>query len=290
MNNNPITLDSELCQTLTCLPEKFIVDFANSIDVVRDHTRTQKGQSFMDRFLSGLIGNDVRRQQSVNASLADGIEGSLRWLTELTKSVVKSNLAISKVSETVNNLMQHTATIVSFSLDTRKTLEFFQKELESFQEEINRINIRLDGESHVDAVMNRWKAGKFQQFSLAGRAYVALEELRWGAFGDLLRESDEQQFEKLVDDLINQVVTQLVHDIRTDDKQARYPAEYWLQGTEDTLFRDGLAFLGNRYTRRNHPIVFATTQTGQDLPLGMPMRCTANRLAEAMVREVFEEA
>lgn len=290
MNNNPIALDSELCQTLTCLPEKFIVDFASGIDVVRDHTRTQKDQSFMDRFLSGLTGNDVRRQQSVNASLADGIEGSLRWLTELTKSVVKSNLAISQVSERVNNLMQHTATIVSFSVDTRQKLEFFQKELESFQEEINRINIRLDGKSHVDAVMNRWKAGKFQQFSLAGRAYVALEELRWGAFGDLLRESDEQQVEKLLDDLINQVVTQLVHDTRTDDKQVRYPAEYWLQGTGDTLFRDGLAFLGNHYSGRYHPIVFATTQTGQDLPLGMPMRCTAKRLAEAMVREVFEEA
>jgi hypothetical protein len=30
--------DNRVCQVLTCLPEKFVVDFANGIDVAQEHT------------------------------------------------------------------------------------------------------------------------------------------------------------------------------------------------------------------------------------------------------------
>lgn len=32
--------DNRVCQVLTCLPEKFVVDFANGIDVAQEHIRT----------------------------------------------------------------------------------------------------------------------------------------------------------------------------------------------------------------------------------------------------------
>ncbi len=35
---------SKTCQILTSIPEKFVVDFANGIDVGRDHQRRQKSQ------------------------------------------------------------------------------------------------------------------------------------------------------------------------------------------------------------------------------------------------------
>ena len=36
---NAITASAEVCQLLTCVPEKFVVDFANGIDVVRERQR-----------------------------------------------------------------------------------------------------------------------------------------------------------------------------------------------------------------------------------------------------------
>lgn len=293
MNKSPITRDSELCQTLTCLPEKFIVDLANGIDVVRDHTHTLQEQSFMERLKSGLSGDNTRRQQSINASLADGIESSLRWLTELTESVAKSNFAIVQVNDRLNTLMRNSAQIANFSADTRQKLVDFQQKINSqfltLEEEMKRIDLMQKGRIHLEQVMHRWQAGKFRCFSLSGRAYVFLEELRWGEFGDLIRDSHQQQLTKLIDELTNRMTIQLAEDAKTDIT-ARLPSECWLQGTENISFRDGIAFLGNNYSARLHPIVYATTQTEQTLPLGMPRRCTAERLADAMVSEVFGEA
>lgn len=293
MNEFPITLDSELCKTLTCLPEKFVVDLANGIDVVRDHSRTLKDQSFLERLKSGLNGENTRRQQSINNSLVDGIEGSLRWLTELTESVAKSNFAIVQVNDRVNKLMYNSAKIANFASDTRQKLVDFQQKINSrfltLEEETKRIDLMQQGRIHLDQVMHRWQAGKFRCFSLSGRAYVFLEELRWGEFGDLVRESHQQQLIKLIDELTNRMTIQLAEDAKADIT-ARLSSEYWLQGTDDISFKDGIAFLGDYYSARLHPIVYATTQTEQALPLGMPRRCTAERLASAMVREVFGEA
>ena len=45
--------DNEACQILACLPEKFIVDFANGIDITQDHLRVQKNRSFFMRVKEG---------------------------------------------------------------------------------------------------------------------------------------------------------------------------------------------------------------------------------------------
>ena len=73
MNASPVTSTSEICQILTCLPERFVVDFANGIDVARDHVRVQKGRGdFLARCYDGFTGKSVKRQAEVNASLIDG--------------------------------------------------------------------------------------------------------------------------------------------------------------------------------------------------------------------------
>ncbi|HGX9587058.1 TPA: chemotaxis protein, partial [Escherichia coli] len=41
--------DNRVCQVLTCLPEKFVVDFANGIDVAQEHISTAGGRTFFRR-------------------------------------------------------------------------------------------------------------------------------------------------------------------------------------------------------------------------------------------------
>ncbi len=50
--------DNRVCQVLTCLPEKFVVDFANGIDVAQEHIRTAGERTFFRR----LKGADRRRR------------------------------------------------------------------------------------------------------------------------------------------------------------------------------------------------------------------------------------
>ncbi|EGE2274336.1 hypothetical protein DL730_08180 [Escherichia coli] len=95
--------DNRVCQVLTCLPEKFVVDFANGIDVAQEHIRTAGERTFFRRLKEGLSGEGTARQNAINASLAQGVEASLRWLTELTTSLATTNYAITAhITETDN--------------------------------------------------------------------------------------------------------------------------------------------------------------------------------------------
>ncbi|EJB6289494.1 chemotaxis protein, partial [Escherichia coli] len=87
--------DNRVCQVLTCLPEKFVVDFANGIDVAQEHIRTAGERTFFRRLKEGLTGEGAARQNAINASLAQGVEASLRWLTEMTTSLANTNYAIT---------------------------------------------------------------------------------------------------------------------------------------------------------------------------------------------------
>lgn len=91
--------DNRVCQVLTCLPEKFVVDFANGIDVAQEHIRTAGERTFFRRLKEGLTGEGAARQNAINASLAQGVEASLRWLTEMTTSLATTNYAITGPSD-----------------------------------------------------------------------------------------------------------------------------------------------------------------------------------------------
>ena len=79
-NTTPITPDSPVCQILSSLPEKFVVDFANGIDVTSDHLRVQRERTgVFARLYDGFTGQGARRNAAIQASLADGVEASLKW-------------------------------------------------------------------------------------------------------------------------------------------------------------------------------------------------------------------
>ncbi|PHI32247.1 diguanylate cyclase regulator RdcB family protein [Budvicia aquatica] len=284
-----VTPTDNLCQVLTCLPEKFIVDLANGIDVVRDHTRTQQSQQFLDRIWMGFTGTNAKRQQAINASLADGVESSLRWLTELSGSLAKSNYAIVQVNDRMNQLMHNTAQVAHYAVDTRQLLAQFTVQTNARFSEISQaiqnIDLMQHGRIQFDQVFARWQAGRYQPFSLSGRCYAVLEELRWGVFGDLLRNSDTRQYTGFLNELRDRASCQMALDAQVTPL-SRVSHQQWL-AVPDTHFSDGLAYQGDWSTADYHPVVFATTQTQEAIPSGMPLICHAERLTGALIEEVF---
>ncbi|MBE0472304.1 MAG: hypothetical protein IBX55_22695, partial [Methyloprofundus sp.] len=68
-DNLPITNDSDLVKAFPALKEKFVVDFANGIDVVNDFSRVQnQRQGFFNRMVDGFTGQSRRRQDQINAN------------------------------------------------------------------------------------------------------------------------------------------------------------------------------------------------------------------------------
>lgn len=292
-----ITPDAEICQILTCLPEKFVVDFANGIDVTQDHLHTQRARGgTFQRLYDGLTGQGHKRQNEINANLAKGVEASLQWLTELTESLAHSNLALAQVNDRVNSLKGDTALIAHYSADTRQRLDALAVRLDErcheIEQELNRIDFTQLASLNLDRVFNRWKAGRFQSFSLAGRCYAALEELRWGDFGDFCRARPQDvQTSKFLEDLSNRIISQLAED-SCRKRSDRLAIGRWLEPPTGRLVipdaQAALAYLGDSFRPDSKPFIFTVSQAPEQLPLEVPRIGSAERVGEALLAEVFE--
>jgi hypothetical protein len=290
--------NTELCEVLTCLPEKFVVDFANGIDVARDHIRVQQDRTgYFARLFDGFSGQTARRQAEINASLTDGVEGALTWLTELTESLAKSNFALAKVNERVATIYGAVTTLADYSSDTRSRLAELSRSLNSRIDEISceiaRVAFEQRAERQLEQVFNKWAAGRFGAFSCAGRCYLVLEELRWGVFGDFCRNSKGSRVrDEFLDDLTNRAIRQLVADKRSPETQGRAPVDEWIafppSKTSIPDAPEALAYMGDWSEPERHPFVFTTSQFPQSLPVAVPRLWSTERLAEALVSEVFE--
>lgn len=293
--NPPLQPKSEISQHLSCLPEKFVVDFANGIDVTRDHLRMQRDRGGMfARLYDGFTGQGARRQTEINASLTDGVEASLKWLTELTESLARSNLAISQVNDRVSLLKLDVAEVADYAIQTRRQIEQLSQRLSErcglIEAEVMRIDFVQRAQLHLDHVFNKWRAGRYHSFSLSGRCYAALEELRWGDFGDYCRSQPGLQCQRFIQDLANRAISQLSADTGMWAR-ARMDTNDWLAqpSGRDVLpdAAEALAYMGEALDPDEQPLAYVVSQQPSRLPLCVPLLSTAERVAESLVSEVF---
>lgn len=290
-----ISPEIEICKVLPCLPEKFIVDFANGIDVVNDHLRVQRARNgFSARLYDGFTGQSQRRQAEINASLVDSVEASLQWLTELSRSIARSNLAMTHVKNRVAMLQTALIDLTHYSADTRQQIERLSFELNErctqLERDIKRIELVQRANIEIDFVFSKWEAGKFASFSLAGRCYAVLEELRWGAFGDLYRNGSIGERATHLEILSNRAISQLMRDIDEASTKRLNTIQWLSQPRGRDLLPDAqeaLAYLGDWSCAVQSPFVHAICNCGHELPLLMPRICSSERLVEGLVSDVF---
>lgn len=297
-NLKPIPKDSELCQVLTCLPEKFIVDFANGIDVTRDHLRVQRGrQGMFARLYDGFTGKGARRQAEINSSLADGVEASLTWLCELSEELAQSNLAISRVNDRVSTLAGNMTALVHYSADTRHQLEQLAQRMDArshaLEREVGRIDFIQKVQINLDQVFDKWEAGRFGTVSLIARSYAALEELRWGAFGDYCRQHTGRQRDGFIQQAIDKTIARLAAEAETgsDDRLEMRGRWLALPGGRNAQgdMSQALMYLSDGFDVEAAPFITSIARKPDEWPLTLPKLSSAKRIAEAVVQEVFTE-
>jgi hypothetical protein len=289
-----LRLDAQL-EALPSLTEKFVIDFANGIDVVNDHIDTQQSRSgFFMRMYESFNGTAHRRQNEINASLAKGVEASLTWLTELTEELASSNLAISRVNERIIQIRQDLNAVAHYSTDTRDQLNRFIQETTSRLDGMNQEILRIDGEQrahrHLDRVFAKWAAGGYARFSCLQRLYAALEDLYWGDFGACLRHHMES---RVRNDLISHLESKAVIQIRSDrkitgDNEQRTPLDEWiaLPASSQPLDQEALTWLGD-WSSEDTPLSYTATHPDSLLVVGVPRRLDSSRAVD-MIHEFFE--
>lgn len=286
---------AESLDILPMLADKFVVDFVNGIHVANDHIHVQKQRTgFFSRLADSVTGSSAARQAEINANLANGVESSLKWLGELSESLAQSNYAIVCVNNRLNDLKHDVAKIAHYSADTRQLLNALSVKMaercDLLEHEVARIDFVQRVQINMDHVFSKWGAGKYQHLSLANRCYAALEELHWGAFGDFYRSNaSEYDKQRLLEIAKNKAIDQLSKDVNVTCV-TRLEAHDWLtmpNSPNTANLADALSYLGDAANDVQQPFIYSATQQPQQLPLRMPRLCSAERLGEALLHEVF---
>lgn len=280
-------------RTLECITEKFVVDFANGIDVARDPWRSLQGKAFYQRLKEEFAGQNRLRQWALDGSLLESLEVSLAWLGQLTGTVAKSYLAATLIHERITQMEVASSRMAYYSSEGREQLAHTRKQLEmrvsKLEMQLKNIDLYRQGIVHCEQIFARWRVGHYFAFSPAGRCYVALQELLWGSFGDALRLCPKEQSQQLLEHARGLAISRLADEVNASPRTRHYYHEWLTTPSVPGVMehKDALVWLGNGCDSESHPVSYSTTQTWQGIALGMPRICSAMRLGSAMVDEVF---
>jgi len=279
-------------RTLTCINDKFIVDFALGIGVLRQPRHTQQSQSFYDNLRGQLVTQYQDVQRGLESVFTPHSSAAISWLTEFITSLEPGYLATRRVREKLLQLEQ-TAIFTRETFDgysprdkLRTQLTF---KLEQMENQLQSINLAEHGRKHYEQVFTRWDLGGYFPFSPAGRCYVALQELYWGAFGEAILFADDLQKARLIEEVRERVIDKLASEARASSHTRHYYHEWLTTPASAGIleYKEALAWLGDTCHIELQPVSYSVTQTWRGISLGMPRICSAMRLGGAMVDELL---
>ena len=280
-------------RALECVAEKFVVDFAKNSGVTREPWHSQQSKAFYQRLIGEFIGQSQLQKWALDEVLMDTPEVTMAMLGQLCQRVGKKHHALVKVYDSVTALVAASVRLANDSTITRQQLSQVQQQL---AQRVGKLETQLHGTDlthfgivHCEQVFARWQAGHYLSFSPAGRCYVALQELYWGAFGDAVRFGHSLQASELIEQVRALAISQLAHDVNASVRTRHYYYEWLMFPSTPEMMesKEALAWLGDDSDCEKQPVSFATTQTHRGVSLGMPRICSAMRLGSAMVDEVL---
>lgn len=141
--------------------------------------------------------------------------------------------------------------------------------------------------NHCEQIFTRWRAGVYDAWSLSGRCFIALEELRWGAFGDACRLAGPDVATLLIDNLRSMATEYLALSIHAAPA-TRHFYHHWITPMNGKgEYSELLSWMGDWCDVDKHPVCWSVSQRWQNVASGMPRLCSAGRLAAAMIEEMF---
>ncbi|MEN3753294.1 YjcZ-like family protein [Mangrovibacter yixingensis] len=282
-----------LGERLECINGKFVVDLASDLNLRRERYRHPQSKQFWAH-LQSVFRQKLPAGQVLHGSEAamDHGDANLAWLQWFISKMALSQFALSSLAARVQVLR------ASCPPDNERETHLVQLQSLISQRQ-QRLAVQLkksdnlsQAQVHCEQVFTRWRTGHYQRFSPASRCYIALEELRWGMFGDVYRAHEAIHSRQLVDVVRERAIAQLASDIGAS-AQTRHFYHQWLTFPPATGMVDLkalLSWLGDWSHGEYQPVTWSVTQSWQNIALGMPRICSASRLAGSMVDEVFHQA
>lgn len=270
---------------------KFIVELVLGIDNPRQTAIAPQQLRFRERLMNDIMAQAQLRSWSMVDALSENPAMRVGLADKLASTLDPGYLALTKMGHHLHILQQKGNETPGVLQLYATTGERFLRRAEHKQRALSRRGLMVQAGEHSEQVFTRWHAGSYSGWSLAGRCFVALEELRWGAFGDACRLSTGEAKALLMDNLRATATEYLAQSINASPA-TRHFYHQWLSAPVAPApmdHKEMLCWLGSACDSERHPVSWSVTQTWQTIALGMPRLCSAMRLAVAMVDEIFQE-
>lgn len=258
------------------LTEKSLVDFTNSLEVIDDHIRFREGQSgaFCARIWGHLTGEENLRQRRIDQNINTSLNIVSQWLTYVQVAQIKSDLAITKVT----NKLLETRKGVMLIKQKQNALDYqvqnILNKIEEMDVQYHQLNHRIEqvdagrlAEQQMSAVFDKWKARHFHIYSPLVRLFLIFDELYWGDLGNYCR--NYRYLNGEIDRLIQQVKDKALVQLREDlieinvSSELAYPWQEELAENIKTLElprQQLIAYLTDEsddYSRSNTPMLWS---------------------------------
>ncbi|CCJ90039.1 Methyl-accepting chemotaxis protein [Cronobacter turicensis 564] len=217
---------------------------------------------------------------------------ALHRLESLSRQSPPGHLALSLTAQALvrrSQRLSEKGVSAPFAQALEVTAGHYQHSAARLEAQLRQHDLAAAAQRHVGEVMTRWKSGEFNGWSPAGRCYVALEELRWGAFGDALRLGEPDEKDALLQPVYDETTHRLAHSVNASP-HTRHFYQQWLHTPPQPGLlehKDMLCWLGAEHDGERQPVSWSVTQTWQSVSLGMPRICSARRLVNALMEEIF---
>ncbi|MCO5784043.1 YjcZ-like family protein [Citrobacter meridianamericanus] len=280
-------------RTLECVYPKFMVDLVQG-----DETKRSGGFLQQQQRLRARLTQEVLSQTQLRAWVMAGVSSEhlvmrLKLVEKLAGMIDPGHLALVRIAEGLMCLQQieHPRGLSTPGLvqQISSLADWFTQRGAYKEKAVTQRGLTVQAGEHSEQIFTRWRAGAYDGWSLPGRCFVALEELRWGAFGDACRLANADVVSMLKDNLRTMAAQALADSVNAAPATRHY-YHHWLSTPAiggSVEHHDMLSWLGDWCDAQCHPVSWSVTQRWQNVALGMPRLCSAKRLVDAMVEEIF---
>jgi len=281
--------------TLECIHPKFIVDLVLGIDAPRQAQIVPQQQLLRDRLTQEIMNQTQLRPWAMAGVFNESDALRLGLAEKLASMFDPGQLALARITQRLaallNSIERRPAASTALPEQISGLYKHFSQRAAWKEKALTQRGLMVQAGAHSEQIFTRWRAGKYNGWSMAGRCYIALEELRWGAFGDACRLTSPEASSLLKDNLRAMAADFLAQGINASPATRHFYHQWLTTPTTPGLMdnKDMLGWLGDWCDADRHPICWTITQSWQNVALGMPRLCSATRLATAMVDEIFGE-
>ncbi|MDR2199441.1 MAG: YjcZ-like family protein [Deltaproteobacteria bacterium] len=290
--------NNEILKIIPALNQKVIVDLVNSINVAKSTINVQSVRNpFFTRIFDSITGISAKRQKSINANLANGLDNITNVVSYLIKIAGVSGKVINNISKSLTNVNNNLSLLANFSYQTRKLFEELNDRQEMLEKKINQVDYENKADRHITQEFDAWAAGRYDNFSLSARLYTTLENLNWGDFGSYLRNPtfDGVVKERFLRQIVDKSVIQLRLDLSKIFTTNCPTVKEWYQFPEETLIdaKSALLYLSEYATEKDRPFIHAFSVIDRlpasKLSSEIPRFFKPQRIVQAMAEEVLSK-